>query len=125
MSLDLRKKKKWTQEVETYEIFVDAQNLPKFNSQQMEGRIEKPISKSSLALLSFFFLLIGFIFIGRIGFLQVVKGEAFSGLSERNTLDKKIIFADRGLVYDRNKIPLIWNEESREGKDFAYRAYIK
>jgi len=122
--LNFKKKKKWAEEVETYEIFLDAQNLPKFNAQQMEGRIEKPIAKSSLILLSVFFLLIGLVFVGRVGLLQIAKGKAYSSLSERNTLDQELIFAERGLVYDRNNVPLIWNEENTSG-DFARRAYIK
>jgi len=124
MSLKLKKRRKWREEVETYEIFVDAQNLPKFNAQQMEGRIEKPISKKSLILLGSFFLLIGLLIVGRISFVQIRHGESYFQRSQNNRLDKTILFTQRGAIFDRNKVPLIWNEE-KKGQDFSFRAYIK
>lgn len=91
------------------EIFLDSKNLPDFNTQQFEGRLEKAIPKKSIFLLGTFFLICSLIFIYRLGNLQIVKGEAYFKKSENNTLMKQPIFADRGLIYDRNDVLLSWN----------------
>ena len=41
------------------EIFLDSSNLPQFNRQQFEGRLEKPIAKNLLVALGSLFLLVG------------------------------------------------------------------
>jgi len=91
------------------EIFLDSKNLPEFNTQQFEGRLEKPIPKRAIYLLSIFFLCCAFIFIYKLSYLQIIKGEAYFKKSENNTLMKQPIFADRGLIYDRNDVLLAWN----------------
>jgi len=97
--------------VEPDEIFLDSKNLPNFDRQQFEGRIEKPISKKNVLLLGFIFIFSMSIFGLRLLYLQVQKGEAYFERSENNTLEKKILFADRGIIYDRNKIELAWNKK--------------
>lgn len=91
------------------EIFLDSKNLPNFNTQQFEGRIEKTIPKSSIWGVGIVFVVFLFIFIGQAVKLQIIKGEAYFKKSENNTLMKQPIFADRGLIYDRNKVLLSWN----------------
>lgn len=91
------------------EIFLDSKNLPNFNEQQFEGRLEKPIPKQSVFALGLFFIFIIFIFVGKLTILQIVKGEAYFTKSENNTLMKEPIIAPRGLIYDRNDILLSWN----------------
>lgn len=91
------------------EIFLDSKNLPDFNTQQFEGRLEKAIPKKSIFLLGIFFLFCSFVFVYQLGNLQIVKGEAYAKKSENNTLMKQPIFADRGLLYDRNDVLLAWN----------------
>jgi len=96
------------------EIFLDSKNLPHFNTQQFEGRLEKPIPKRSIFFLGLFFSLMAVIFIFKLGTLQIVKGEAYFKKSENNTLMKEPIVALRGLIYDRNKILLAWNSWSKD-----------
>ena len=91
------------------EIFLDSKNLPCFNTQQFEGRLEKPIPKRSIFLLGIFFSVCACIFIYQLSNLQIIKGEAYFKKSENNTLQKQPIFADRGLIYDRNDVLLSWN----------------
>jgi penicillin-binding protein 2 len=55
--------------------------------------------------------------------LQVVEGNELRERSENNSLRHSIIFADRGVVYDRNNVPLIWNSPSDEPDDFNKRVY--
>jgi len=91
------------------EIFLDSKNLPNFNTQQFEGRLERSIPKRSIYLLGSFFIFMSIIFMWKVGTLQIVKGEAYFKKSENNTLNKQPIFADRGLIYDRKNTLLAWN----------------
>ncbi|MES2930170.1 MAG: penicillin-binding transpeptidase domain-containing protein [Patescibacteria group bacterium] len=106
--------KRIRREIDPDEIFLDSTNLPNFNTQQFEGRMEKPIPKRSIFVLGIFFSLVAVAFMGKISNLQIVKGEAFYKKSENNTLAKEPIFADRGLIYDRNDIILAWNAWEKE-----------
>lgn len=97
--------------VEPDEIFLDSKNLANFDSQQFEGRIETPITRNAVYALGGFFILLCIIFTSRLVYLQLVKGDTYFKRSEANTLEKVIIFADRGIIYDRNKVELAWNSE--------------
>ena len=101
--------KKIKKDIDPDEIFLDSKNLPNFNTQQFEGRLERAIPKRTIAIIGLFFVFVGLVFMGQVFNLQVVKGEAYLKKSENNTLNKKPIFADRGLVYDRNQVLLAWN----------------
>ncbi len=101
-------------EIDPDEIFLDSKNLPDFDTQQFEGRLEKPISKRIIYYLGSFFVLVLLIFIYKSVNLQIVEGQTFYKKSENNTLMKKPIFADRGVIYDRNNVPLAWNSWSEE-----------
>ncbi len=109
--------------VEPDEIFLDSKNLENFDRQQFEGRIEKPISKRSVIFLGIFFVAFSVLFGFRLGYLQIAKGEAYKSRSENNVLEKQILFADRGIIYDRNKVELAWNKKD-ENSVFPTRMYI-
>ena len=109
------------------EIFLDSKNLPKFNTQQFEGRLEKPIPKKSIYFLTSFFVLMTIVFTWHVGSLQIKNGEAYFKKSENNTLSKQPIFADRGLIYDRKNTLLAWNTwDKSEANRFSpsSRTYI-
>lgn len=106
--------------VDPDEIFLDSENLQNFNRQQFEGRIEKPIPQKTIAFLSGFFLLVIIVFAGRLTYLQVQKGSAYFERSENNIIEKNILFADRGIIYDRNKKELAWNKRVDESLVRAY-----
>jgi len=108
--------------VEPDEIFLDSKNLQNFDVQQFEGRIERPISKKSILFVGLFFLLFLSIFSTRLGYLQIEKGEAYLERGKNNVLEKQIIFNERGIIYDRNKIELAWNE--KDDTDKTVRTYI-
>jgi len=101
--------KKIKRNIDPDEIFLDSENLPNFNIQQFEGRLEKPISKRVILTLSFFFILVILIFVGKLVSLQIVNGAYFFTKSENNILRKEPIIASRGLIYDRNNVLLAWN----------------
>ena len=106
--------KRIKKDIDPDEIFLDSKNLPNFNTQQFEGRLEKAIPKRSVFLVGLLFLGFSFIFIWQVINLQIIKGEAYFKKSENNTLMKQPIFADRGLIYDRNGILLSWNTWDKE-----------
>ena len=105
--------------VEPDEIFLDSENLENFDSQQFEGRIEKQIHKKTVIFLGIFCVFFIGLFLIQLGRLQIQKGEAYLKRSENNTLTKQVIFADRGVIYDRNNVKLVWNEK---GKDITAQA---
>jgi penicillin-binding protein 2 len=96
-------------DIDPDEIFLDSKNLPNFNQQQFEGRLEKAIPKSSIYFLEIFFVVVALAFIYKVGNLQIRHGEAYFTKSQNNTLSQQPIFADRGLIYDRNGVQLAWN----------------
>jgi penicillin-binding protein 2 len=103
--------------VEPDEIFLDSKNLQNFDRQQFEGRIEKPISKKTILLLGIIFLFITVIFGARLIYLQIQKGDSYFKRSQNNIFEKTIVFTDRGIIYDRNKIPLAWNKKGDLGAE--------
>ncbi len=120
-----RKTKRIFAEVEPDEIFLDARNLPEFDTQQFEGRMVTPISKGTLRFVGGVFFVIVIIFCWRVGMLSVVNGEAYYNRSVNNTLDREPIIANRGIIYDRNNVPLAWNTESTDETTLPHRAYTK
>lgn len=105
------------------EIFLDSQNLPNFDTNQFEGRIEKPIGRRVFSFMMFFIIFVGVVFSYKIWDLQVVQGEKFRIRSENNSLKQTVIIADRGVIYDRNGIPLVWNTINPESNDYSLRVY--
>ncbi len=105
--------------VEPDEIFLDSKNLQNFDRQQFEGRIEKPITKKTILSLGLFFLFFSVIFSFRLGYLQIEKGEAYYKRSQNNTLEKVVIFANRGVIYDRNRKELAFNKKVKDITDPA------
>lgn len=108
-------------EIEPDEIFLDSSNLPEFDQNQFEGRIEKPIAKKMQLFVMIVLFLMFILYIGRIGYFQLYKGEALAYLSDNNRLQHSIIFSKRGVLYDRNGLELAWNEVGKE--KFALRKY--
>ena len=110
--------------IEPDEIFLDSQNLPEFNTHQFEGRLEKAISRRSIIFLGVFFLLIGVIYVSKIWVLQVDKGDVYTQQGENNRLRNTVVFSERGIIYDRNKLELAWNERG-EDDSFSSRRYTQ
>lgn len=111
-------------EITPDEILLDASNLPNFDTDQFEGRLEKPISKKSLKLVFVFFVTISILLFARTWFLQVQQGEAFLERSENNRLRYTFIFSNRGIIYDRNGQELVFNVRD-DTEDFSKRKYLE
>lgn len=110
-------------DIDPDEIFLDSQNLPDFDIHQFEGRIEKPISKRALSLLALIFVCVGGVFLYKLWDLQIIDAAGYSQKSENNRLADSIVFANRGVIFDRNEVPLVWNDLNEINGDFARRMY--
>lgn len=110
-------------EIDPDEIFLDSSNLPAFDVHQFQGRLEKPLSHRTVPLLAAMFVLSALVFVGRLWNLSVVQGEAYAARSERNRLHESDIFANRGVIFDRNNIPLAFNTTPAPDKEFSLRGY--
>jgi len=114
---------KMNQAINPDEIFLDSANIPEFNQHQLEGRIEKPIGTRTIIFLGVAFILIVILFVGKVFSLQISRGEDFASISENNRLRHTLIFADRGNIYDREGIPLAWNEPKTDEYEYSFRKY--
>ncbi len=124
--MNLRKKKKYikkSREIAPDEIFLDSSNLPKFDTHQFEGHIEKPISYRTIVVVGAFFTLIGLLFTWKIGSLQIMSGDKYRDISESNRLHHSLVFAERGAITDRADKLLAWNTIDPNQSEFSLRAY--
>lgn len=96
-------------EIAPDEIFLDSTNLPGYNAGQFEGRVARPVSFRAISMVGIVFACLVALFSYQAYSLEVVHGEKYADISENNTLKKHIVFATRGLVYDRNGVQLAWN----------------
>lgn len=111
-------------DIDPDEIFLDSENLPNFDVNQFEGRIEKPITTNT-----FFFVTVGFFLIFAAFFLraydlQINNGAYYLEKSENNRLKNTLIFSNRGIIYDRNDNKLAWNILNNDA-DFPLRKYFE
>lgn len=117
-------KKKQKKHVELDEILLDASNLPSFNQDRLEGRIELPLTNKNVYLVGVLFIIISVCFLYKLISLQIIHGAELSAISENNRFDEVPIIGERGIIYDRNGELLAWNENDENDEyDFPVRAY--
>ena len=95
------------------EVFIDSSNLPDFNNQQFEGRLETPIPKRSVMLVGLAFVVVLAVYTYQVSKLQIVRGSEYAARSARNSLRLQPVFPKRGIIYDRNRVELAWNDPDR------------
>lgn len=110
-------------EIEPDEIFLDSSNLPDFDNNQFEGRIEKPISRRTIKITGLIFLIIAIVFLSKLTSLQIVEGSKYREISENNRLHHSLLFSERGAILDRDGELLAWNTIDPNQTDFSLRAY--
>lgn len=108
--LRLFKKKRRDHELAPDEIFLDATNLPEFDKNRLEGRLERPISYSTFSWLAGVLSLALFVLVAQAAHLELIKGDTYALQSEKNRLRPGILFAERGAILDRNGEVLVSNE---------------
>ena len=64
---------------------------------------------SKLKIFGFFLIIFIVVLLTRTAYLQIVKGEFYLGKAEGNRLRTQRIEAKRGVIYDRNRKPLVRN----------------
>lgn len=105
-------------------VFLDSYNLPNFDTDQFEGRIERPLSRPLIVVCTLMIMIMFSVFTYRSISLHVAQGASFFERSEKNRLDRTVLFAERGVIYDRKGVPLAWNEQDNEkNTDFPLRRY--
>ena len=77
-----------------------------------------------MATLGIVFFVFFLIFLGRVWVLQINQGDYYFQKSENNRLRNSLIFAKRGLIYDRAGTELAWNSKNSEDKEFNLRKYL-
>ncbi len=120
----LRRRRRHYEPLDPDQVMLDSSNLPSFDNQQFEGRIERPIPKTTLYWLFGFFIFICLAFVGQLGYLQIIKGEAYAKRSQNNHLRHIDIFPERGIIYDRNNVELAWNDNGRQYIDQGGFAHV-
>ncbi|MGM0628877.1 MAG: peptidoglycan D,D-transpeptidase FtsI family protein [Patescibacteria group bacterium] len=105
---------KKNREIYPDEIFVDSANPCGLDLNQMEGKIEKPISSRAFWGVGFAFICIATIFISKAWALQVVEGSQYTAISEENRFRYVPILSERGFLYSNDEEELAWNEVNEE-----------
>jgi penicillin-binding protein 2 len=119
-----RNKKINTYSIDPDEVFMDTLNVSGLNAQQFEGFIERSITQKTFIGFGLVLIIIAGIFIARLVRVQIFDGGKYFTLSEDNRLHHTPVFAERGIIYDRNNTELAWNVISQDNEDFSVRSYI-
>jgi len=115
----LRKiKKRQYQDINPEDIFIDATNLPGFEEHRFEGRMEKPMGWEIVLAVIILAL------VSKLWVLGIKQGPTYAQISENNRLEQTLIFANRGVIYDRNKRELATNAIKEGENNFARRLYL-
>ncbi len=102
-------------EIDPDEVLIDSHNLSRFDRDQFEGRMEKPIPKTVLYGVLIFFIILASVYVIQAGNLQIIHGGEYRNRSQANLLRPVPIFAARGIIYDRNGVALAWNSPASFG----------
>lgn len=121
--MNLRRNRKYKRKVNFEEVLLDGTNLPDFDTDQLEGTIEKPIDKKTLTAAGVVFILVAILFSFRLGNLQIAQGSELFIKSERNRQATVPIFSERGIITDRQGQELAWNTAGENEEPFSYRNY--
>lgn len=112
------------QDINPEDIFIDSENLPGFEEHRFEGRIEKPMGQETFLVLKIVLAVIILALISKLWVLGINLGSTYAQISENNRLEQTIIFANRGIIYDRNMRELATNAVKDEESNFADRLYL-
>lgn len=105
---------KKSREIDPEDIFLDSSNLPALDDGRLEGRVERPISRTALISVGVLFVSVVTAFAARALELQVVKGSIYADISRENRIERNVVFAPRGVIYDRTETRLAWNDIASE-----------
>src|SRR3989344_1728010 len=100
-------------EVEPQEVLLDTFAL-RYQEEQGDGAptLELPLSQSLFQKIIWAFLLLIFLFVGRVAQLQVLAGADLREKAANNTFRITPSFGGRGIIYDSFMKPLVFNVAS-------------
>jgi len=112
-------------EIDPDEVLAESANLIQADKERLEGRLILPIERSSYLIFGVFLTILLLVAIGRLLNLQVVDGADFAKRSVTNSLQKTVVFANRGIIFDGEGTLLAGNEPpkentSRNGQEVAW-----
>lgn len=106
------------------DIFIDSTNLPGFEGHRLEGRIEKPMGEQTFFVMKIVLALMMLTLVSKLWVLGIKQGSIYAQISEHNRLEQTLIFANRGVIYDRNMRELATNAVKEGDGTFAGRLYL-
>ncbi|RJQ35041.1 hypothetical protein C4556_00785 [Candidatus Parcubacteria bacterium] len=104
------KRSRATYEIQPEDIFLDSSNLPGRNEGQFEGRVVRPVASRAILGVGLVFAAVILVFAWRAFHLEIVQGTVYADISRNNRLDRSVVFATRGRIFDRTGLELAWNE---------------
>lgn len=118
-----RARKAASHEIFPEDVFLDSENVSKFDMNQMQGHLERPLGRHVfyLCVLAVIILIGGFSI--RLFAMQIVNGREYAEKADRNHLKSTPIFALRGTISDRNGDLLAWNTSGTTTEEIPQRAY--
>ena len=101
-------KRKFSEDIETEEILMDSKRLKESPDSERE-RLEKPIGENVLRIFLVFIAVVLVLLFAKSFYLQILNGTYWRNLAEGNRMRSYPIEPLRGIIYDKNKIPLTTN----------------
>ena len=117
-------KKRQYQDINPEDIFIDSTNLPGFEEHRFEGRMEKPMGWETFFILKIVLSMIILALVSKLWVLGIKQGSTYAQISENNRLEQTLIFANRGVIYDRGMRELATNAIKEGESNFARRLYL-
>ncbi len=100
-------------------FLYDDVNISNIEHDRMEGSIERPIHGAVKIALGVCAVIFALLFL-RTLWLQIADKKEYQRIAQSNRFDRTIVFAPRGVIFDRNQKPLAWNAMTtleRKGQD--------
>lgn len=117
------RRRKKALEIQPDEILIDSSNLPDFDTDHLEGRLERPLDRRVFIWVAGMVALLLFLYVGRAFDLQFIRGIAYAKQAAENQLSQTTVFADRGTIVDRAHRELAYNVRTSVADDYAVRVY--
>jgi len=101
-------KQKFKEDIEPEEVLLDSKRLKESSDAETE-KMEKPIKQSVLKMFFAFIIIILVILLFNSFLLQVIRGDYWRNLADENRVRSYPVKALRGIIYDKNMVPLAIN----------------
>jgi penicillin-binding protein 2 len=117
-----RPRARLTRDIAPDEIFVDASNKGRFDTDRFEGRIERSLGSRRFLGVAITIGVLFACYAGQAWNLELKQGTVYAERAEQNQLANTIIFAARGTIFD-SKGRMLAGSVTAPGSDFPTRVY--